>query len=118
MIDYHSNLVTALSGILDTHHEMVLHGGLSVPCISYMENNNYADAEGDTLGYSRVSYTVKVWADDIKTIQKYAAEVDQVLRPLGWKRTSCNELYDQNSSRIQKIMTYEALGLEEFIGGN
>lgn len=117
MIDYHSNLVSALSGILETHYEMKLHSGLSVPCISYMENNNYADAEGNTIGYSRVSYTVKVWADDIKTIQKYAAEIDQTLRPLGWKRTSTTELYDQNSSRIQKIMIFEALGLEEFNGG-
>lgn len=115
MIDYHSNLVGALSTILDTHYEMTLHSGLSVPCISYMENNNYADAEGDTIGYSRVSYTVKVWADDIATIQRYAMEIDQVLRPLGWKRTNANELYDQNSSRIQKVMTYEAMGLEEFI---
>ena len=43
-----------------------------------------------------------------------ACGIDDVLRPLGWKRTSSNELYDTQSTMIQKIMTYEALGLETF----
>ena len=55
-----------------------------------------------------------MWATDLKTIQKYALEVDKVLRPLGWKRIASGELYDRNSSMIQKIMTYEALALEEY----
>lgn len=114
MIDYHSQLVAALNTILPTHHEMILHSGLSVPCISYLELNNRVDANGDTLGYSRLSYRVKVWGNDIGVIQQYAQQVDSVLRPLGWKRTNCNELYDTQSTMIQKIMDYEALGLEEF----
>jgi hypothetical protein len=40
--------------------------------------------------------------------------VDAVLRPLGFKRISSGELYDNNSSMIQKIMTYEALACENF----
>lgn len=114
MIDYHSTLVSALKTILPTHYEMVLHSGLDTPCISYMELNNYADSTGDTLGYSRLSYQIKVWANDIATIQKYALEIDKVLRPLGWRRTSSVELYDPNSTMIQKVMTYEAMGLEKF----
>ena len=114
MIDYHSNLVTALSTILPTHYEMWLHSGLATPCISYMELNNYADITGDTLGYSRVAYQIKVWGNDIEEIQKYAQQIDVVLRPLGWKRTNTNELHDMNSAMIQKIMNYEALGLENF----
>lgn len=114
MIDYHSTLVSALKTILPTHYEMVLHSGLETPCISYMEMNNYDDATGDTLGYSRLSYQIKVWANDIATIQKYALEIDKTLRPLGWRRTSTLELYDPNSTMIQKVMTYEAMGLENF----
>ena len=114
MIDYHKTLVSALNTVLPTHYEMTLHSGLETPCISYMEINNYDDATGDTLGYSRVSYQIKVWATDIALIQMYAAEVDKVVRPLGFKRTSSGELYDNNSSMIQKIMTYEGLALENY----
>lgn len=114
MIDIHFNIVEALNTILPTYYEMVLHRGIGVPCISYMEINNYVDANGDTLGYSRIAYQIKVWANDIEVIQKYAAQVDAVLRPLGFKRISSGELYDNQSTIIQKIMTYECLALESF----
>ena len=114
MIDYHANLVTALKTVLPTHYELVLHRGLATPCISYIELNNSADATGDTLGYSRLAYQIKVWGNDIEQLQMYASQVDAVLRPLGWKRTGSNELYDTQSTMIQKILRYEALGLEVF----
>ena len=79
-----------------------------------MESNNYSSAEGDTLGYSIITYQVKVWATEIELIQRYALEADRVLRPLGFKRISSGELYDNNSSMIQKIMTYEATASENF----
>lgn len=114
MINYHSSLVAALQTILPTHYEMTLHSGLETPCISYMEINNSVDANGDTLGYSRLTYQVKVWGNDISQLQKYALRIDKVLRPLGFKRLSSGELYDNNSTMIQKILTYEALALENF----
>lgn len=115
MIDYHTNLVSALKTIgLPVHYEMVLHRGLETPCISYMEMNNYVDSNGDTLGYSRITFQVKVWGNDIADLQKYSLAIDNVLRPLGWKRISSGELYDNNSTMIQKILTYEALGYETF----
>lgn len=114
MIDYHANLVSALKQVLPTHYEMTLTSKTATPCISYMEINNYVDTPGDTFGYSRIAYQVKVWANNIEIIQRYATEVDSVLRSLGWKRTSSTELYDPNSTMIQKIMTFEALALEEY----
>lgn len=115
MIDYHSNLVSALKTIdIPVYYEMTLHSGLATPCISYMELSNVAAEEGDTLGYSRLQYQVKIWSTQIADLQKYALQIDTVLRPLGFKRVGCNEMYDNNSAMIQKIMTYEALGLEDF----
>ena len=114
MIDIHSTLVSALNTVLPTHYEMTLHRGLATPCISYMELNNYDDATGDTFGYSNIQYQIKVWADDIKVIQAYARQVDAVLRPLGFSRVSSGELYDNQSSMIQKIMTYSALAVESY----
>jgi hypothetical protein len=114
MVDYHAQLRAALMSVLPTHYEMTLTSGTATPCISYMERNNYVIANGGNTGYSRLSYQVKVWAKSIADIQRYAKEVDDVLRPLGWTRVSTAELYDNNSSMIQKIMTYEALALENF----
>lgn len=114
MIDYHKELVTALNTVLPTHYEMTLKAGTKTPCISYMETNNYVVAESDEKGYSNVTYQVKVWANDIALIQKYALEVAAVLRPLGFTRVASIELYDNNSSMIQKVMTFEATGFEEY----
>jgi hypothetical protein len=114
MVDYHSNLVSALNTVLPTHYEMTLTSKTATPCISYMETNNYSSASGDTLGYSFITYQVKVWANDIAQIQRYALEVDAVLRPLGFKRIASGELYDNASTMIQKIMTYEALAYENY----
>lgn len=114
MIDYHASLVSALEKILPTHYEMNLHSGLATPCISYMETNNYVSNSGDTVGYSRITYQVKVWGNSIAELQKYALEIDSALRPLGFKRISSGELYDNQSTMIQKIMNYEALALEQY----
>ena len=114
MIDYNKNIVATLNTILPTHYEMSLTSKTAVPCISYMENNNYVSTSGDTIGYSRISYQIKVWGNNIADLQKYALQVDDVLRPLGFKRISSRELYDNNSTMIQKIMIYEALALENY----
>ena len=118
MINYHTELVNALKTILPTYYEMALTAQSEVPCISYMEINNYAVTDNQynsfTVGYSRITYQVKVWANDIEMIQGYAIEIDKVLRPLGWKRISSGELYDNQSTMIQKILTYEALASETY----
>lgn len=114
MIDYHKELVSVLKTVLPTHYEMTLTSNTKTPCISYQERNNYAAETGDTLGYSRVIYTIKIWANNLGDIQKYSLMVDAALRPIGFKRTSSNELHDPQSTMIQKIFTYEATALEEF----
>ena len=114
MIDYDTQLVTALKKVLPTYHELVLQKGTKTPCISYQERNNSDDVTGDTIGYSRLSYTVKVWGTELAEIKKYACMIDVVLRPCGFKRTSSNQLADRNSTMIQQILTYEALGQETY----
>lgn len=114
MVDYHTTLRDALNNVLPTHYEMTLHSGIKTPCISYLELDNSAHAQGNTLGYSRIQYQVKVWGNEIADLQKYALMIDDTLRPLGWKRISSGELYDHQSTMIQKILTYEALALEDY----
>lgn len=114
MIDYHPSIKTALETVLPTHYESELKSGMKTPCISYMENNNYTSQNGDTLEYSVISYTVKVWGNHIADLQRYSIVIDAVMRPLGFKRVSSGELYDNNSTMKQKILTYEGLALEEY----
>lgn len=114
MIDYHKELVSALETVLPTHYEMTLTSETKTPCISYMETNNYTTAQGDTLGYSYITYQVKVWGNDLAAIQNYALEIDNVLRPLGFKRIASGELYDRESTMIQKILSYQCLAHENF----
>ena len=114
MIDFHKELVKALSTVLPTHYEMTLTSKTQTPCISYMETNNYVAANGTDRGYSYISYQVKVWGNNIGDLQTYARQIDNALRPIGFKRTSTTELYDRESTMIQKIMTFEALGFEYY----
>ena len=114
MIDYDVQLVSALKSILTNHYELALTSKTATPCISYQERDNADTETGDTLGYSRLSYTIKVWGNDIKEIKQYAKQIDRALRPLGFTRVSVGELHDKQSTMIQKIMTYEALCLEEY----
>lgn len=114
MIDYAAELVSALNTILPTIHELALTSQTKAPCISWQERNNASYALGNTREYSNLSYTVKVWGTDLEEIQNYAMQIDSALRTLGFKRVSSGELYDTNSTMIQKILTYEALALEVY----
>ena len=114
MIDCYDLVVKALETVLPTHYEMILTADTETPCISYMELNNSSSTLGETMEYSNITFRVKVWDIDIAEIQKYALMVDEVLRPLGFRRTASVELYDRNSAMIQKVMTYEGLGKEDF----
>lgn len=114
MVNYHAELVKALETVLPTHYELTLTSKTETPCISYMETNNYMAESGTERGYSYINYQIKVWDTNIGNIQRYALAVDDVLRPLGFKRISTTELYDRESTMIQKIMNFEALVLEIF----
>lgn len=114
MIDYDKEMHSALNKVLPTSHELALSKSTKTPCISYMELSNVDTVTGDTLGYSRIAFQVKVWSHSIEDLKRYALEIDLVLRPLGFKRTGGNELHDKQSTMKQKILTYEANALEEY----
>lgn len=114
MIDYSKELVSTLNAILPTHYEMKLTSNTKVPCISYMELTNIDTDIGNTIGYSAITYQIKIWGHEIATIQEYAIAIDKALRPLGFKRISSGVLYDNNSTMIQKILSYEVRAFEKY----
>lgn len=109
MIDFDPSIVEALSVILPTYYENFITEEITLPCITYVENNNSSYLEGDTLRYSHLNYTVKLWMDT-KAQQTYLAEIDETMKRLGFVRNSALEIV--SGKVIEKIMDYEAIGYE------
>ena len=110
MIDFDPNIVEALSEVLPCYYENFITEEITLPCITFVENNNSSYLEGNTLRYSHINYTIKLWMDD-KNQQSYLAEIDSIMKGMGFVRNSTNELV--NGRVIEKIMDYEAIGFEE-----
>ena len=116
MIDFDKNIVTALSAIevsegvyLPCYYENFITQDITLPCITYVENNNSSYLEGDALRYSHLNYTIKLWMDD-KNQQIYLNAIDEAMKEIGFIRQSTNEIV--NGRVIEKIMDYEAIGWE------
>lgn len=111
MIDYKPILRMELGKCgLPVYYELFVDSSTETPCITYIENNNVATLEGDDLFYSRVSYNIKLWGNDLATLMPKTAEIDDVMRKQGFKRTSFNEL--SVGTQLELIMGYEATAYE------
>lgn len=110
MIDFDPSIVEALSVILPTYYENFINEEIVLPCITYVGNNNSSYLEGDTLRYSHINYTIKLWMDN-KNQQHYLADIDEVMKRLGFVRNATNEIV--SGRVIEKIMDYEAIGWEQ-----
>ncbi len=113
MLDVKKQLVSALKDILPTYYELIVDSSIKLPCITYLEIDNSDNLTGDTLGYSNLKMNVKIWANNMDDVMTYAPQVDTVMRNLGYSRIASNELI--MGTQICKILTYEGLGLEEFM---
>ena len=116
MIDFDKNIMAALSVIevsegvyLPCYYENFITQDITLPCITYVENNNSSYLEGDTLRYSHLNYTIKLWMDN-KNQQIYLNPIDEAMLELGFVRQATNEIV--NGRVIEKIMDYEAIGWE------
>ena len=113
MLDMNPTIVSKLNEIgLKVYLEDFLDSQSDIPCISYREYSNVADREGDTIGYSQITYHVKVWAKNMKDLAGYASQVDNKMRELGFKRTTANDLWYDGIG--QRDMKFTNLAKEEF----
>lgn len=112
MLTSKKQVVAVLSNILPCYYELFCNGETKMPCITYIETENSANQTGDTIGYSTIEYTIKVWATEITNIEQYATAVDAAMRKMGFRRISATELSVEN--QYEKVMIYSALGLENF----
>ena len=116
MIDFDKKIVEALSEIevsqgvyLPCYYENFIIEDITLPCITYVENNNSSYLEGDTLRYSYLDYTIKLWMDN-KNQQIYLNAIDEAMLDIGFKRMATSEIV--SGRVIEKIMDYEAIGWE------
>lgn len=115
MIYNKQEIYEALNEILPAWYEQVV-DELELPCITYIESSNVDDnLTCETMGYSIQYYTIKLWGEDINELSQYATKVDKVMRSLGYKRTSANEVI--GDSLICKQLIYKGLGFENNFGG-
>ena len=115
MLNENKNIVAELKKILPTYYEWFVSNKTAKPCITYREYRNDANEQTEKIGYSTVAYWVKVWADDVETAQTTAQQIDDALRPMGYVRTSANDLIVDN--QICKIFVYTGRGFEHFEKG-
>ena len=113
MVDIKPQVYEKLCSLgLPCFYELFLTKDTQVPCISYYEMDNQADQEGDTLGYSTIRMSVKVWGKSIKEMTSTALQIDAVMREAGFKRVTTNELWLDGIG--QRQMIYQAIGFENF----
>lgn len=115
MIDYSKEIIKELQAktALKVYYEYDTNPNDPIPCITYCINNNSDNLIGDTINYSDISFTIKIWSKSKKNLEEYAPLVDKGMKNLGFKRTSTNELSYNHIN--QKIMIYEGIGYESII---
>lgn len=102
--------------LLELGYPVIVEGFLTkditYPSITFTIENDVQDSTGDTLGYSNVYYTVKVWANRVSEADQIAISVDEVMRSLGFRRTGTNMV--SVDGKANRTLRYRALGLELF----
>lgn len=112
MLNYKPILVEELSKLeFPVYYELFFDSTTQLPCLTYIEVNDYSHKEGDTLRYSRKKYRLKIWGKDLAQMSNYFSLLDIKMKELGFRRTNYNELwYDDVCSFI---IDYEGMALED-----
>lgn len=111
MIDVSTIVVSELGKTnLKVYNENFVDSKTEVPCITYRLYDNSVLTESNNLSYSNQTYHIKVWGKDMETLVRYSGQVDNIMRALGFKRISTNDLFASGIG--QRDMKYKALSLE------
>lgn len=114
MIDVYDKVLEALKPIAPTYFDLFLDSKTETPCISYFEYGNVQHKESDILGWSNISFCIKVWGHKIKEVEPLSIKVDDAMKKLGFNRVSGNDM--KENGLLCKILVYRALGWEKHKG--
>lgn len=112
MVNGKLDLVNRLKTIAPVEYELFVTTDTPIPCITYYENGNDDNLVGDTLGYSNIRYTVKIWSHSVEELTELSAKVANEMRLLGYRRLSSFEQRSTNLLCCNQI--YRGLGCEYF----
>lgn len=113
MIDVSTIIVAELNKIgLKVHNEYFVDSKTEIPCITYRLQDNSTYVDGNTIGYSRQVYHVKVWGNSLQVLADYGVQIDTIMRNLGFTRTALIDLWLDGIG--QRDMRFEALSLENY----
>ena len=110
MFNYKTQLVKELDTVLPAYYELFMDSDTECPCITYLELSNVANAEGETLRYSTISFRIKLWGRDYEELTQYIEPLDSLMFSLGFTRISYTELVESGMSQL--IFTYEGMAIE------
>lgn len=110
MYNYKKELKAHLDSILPAYYELFVDSHTDLPCVTYYELANTAEAEGDTLRYSNIAFRVTLWGSDYDDLVEYVPALDLLMFSLGFKRRGYNEIIE--SGLCQLIFTYQATAVE------
>lgn len=105
-----SNLQAAVG--LEVLYELFCDSTTKKPVITYLEANDKDVAIGDTLGYSRVNFYIKLWGDNLASLEPYREALKAEMRRMGFVRESYNELV--MGSQICMIWLFQGLYREVY----
>lgn len=83
--------------------------------ISYYELDNSEASNADDEEYSsNIAIQIDIWCDAPSQCSQLAIEVNSVMKGLGFSRTLCLDLYQQESIKHHKTMRYEKEEILEY----
>ena len=113
MTDITVRVVEQLNKVLPTYYEMFLDNSQPLPCISYTQIENADEALGNYRAWSRITYKIKIWCNQVSDITQYGIDIDNKLAEIG--RFHRNGVQDiRYGDLICRIMDYTILVNEIF----
>lgn len=80
------------------------------PCLIFFESGNDVFARADAAPYlHEIEFTLEIYALTPEIAHQLSASADEKLRALGFSRTYCCDLFDDDTRAHRRVMRYRAL---------
>ncbi|MBR5232342.1 MAG: hypothetical protein IKW00_08895 [Clostridia bacterium] len=93
--------------LVSYHHPAVM---TQFPCLIFFESGNDVHARADGKAYlHEIEYTLEIYALSPEIAHSLSAAADEKMRELGFSRSYCCDLFDDDSRAHRRVMRYRAL---------
>lgn len=110
MIDLTLPLREALEGVIACVQGQYPAPQAAFPSAVLYESGNAVQARCDGRAHLHaLEYTIELWAFSPAETHALAARADEAVSALGFSRTSCTDIYDEDAAAYRRVMQYCAL---------